>query len=202
MLNFHHVVSFPRSHHIYQDMTVLRLADTGVKKLFRHENNPKGYSKQCFLGQFCPYFLILTLKSLYNAFFFLIFAILSPNLAKNPCFGVTHFLTMQLEVGVRKSCSYTTSYWYFFFHLMLNQAQVFSFETIWTNLSCSYQFPKSLQAQKLHGVLQNLPFSSHFDLWMPVTWQWYTLYGWFWCQFNLNFNRNILILNLVSFLFI
>ena len=54
---------------------------------------------------------------------------------------------------------------------------------------------------KLHGVLQNLQFSSNFDLCMPVTWQWYTVYGWFWCQFNWNFNRNILILNFISLSF-
>ena len=47
--------------------------------------------------------------------------------------------------------------------------------------------------------LQNLPFSSNFDLQMTSNWRWNTLYGWFWCQFVQNFNSNILELNLISF---
>ena len=35
---------------------------------------------------------------------------------------------------------------------------------------------------------------------MTINWQWNSLYCWFWCQFVQNFNRNILGLNLTSFL--
>ena len=43
------------------------------------------------------YFLILTLKSLCNVFFFEILAILRPKLAENRYFGVTYFLTLHIE---------------------------------------------------------------------------------------------------------
>ena len=148
-----------------------------------------------FWGNFECTFWFWHLKASVMCFFFEIFAILRPKMAKNHHFGVTYFLTLHIEAW--KSSIHTTSYWYF---LTLNDkigTSLFFFNYLNNCILFLLVFRASTRLTlKLHGVL---PFSSNFDLWMTINWQWNTLYCWFWSQFVQNFNRNILGLNLASF---
>ena len=98
-------------------MTVLKIWLTfgghGREKFIKAWIIQNDTQSNVFLGNFAHTFWLWHLKASVMSIFlanFSIFAILWPNLAKNPCFGVTYFLTMQF--GVWKNSSYVANFSY------------------------------------------------------------------------------------------